>query len=225
MMKHNVVFITGASNGIGRETAFKFSSAHAKVAITYCKDRPGGQNTEKRCRELGAAETLLLKLDLRNTHSIVNAVDEVVKTFGKIDILINNAGVAVWTTLKNQTLADIENQIRTNLEGLMKMTLACLPHTDKMIINIASGAGQTGFAGLAPYCASKFGVRGFTQALAQEISGIRIYAVNPDMTSTRMTGFQGRPAEQVAQIVFNTADGKYRKSSGSDINVWDYYKS
>lgn len=53
----------------------------------------------------------------------MKAVDEAVKTFGKIDILISNAGVAVWITLKNQRLADIENQIRTNLEGLMKMTL------------------------------------------------------------------------------------------------------
>jgi hypothetical protein len=64
----------------------------------------------------------------------------------------------------------------------------------------------------------------FTQALVQEISRPRIYAVNPDMTKTRMTGFQGRPAEQVAQVVLNTAKGNYRKTSGSDINVWDYYK-
>jgi len=67
-------------------------------------------------------------------------------------------------------------------------------------------------------------VRGFTQALAQEISRPKIYAVNPDMTKTRMTDFQGRPTEQVAQVVLNTAKGRYRKSSGSDINVWDYYK-
>lgn len=104
------------------------------------------------------------------------------------------------------------------------MTRTCLPHVKDMIINIASGAGQTGFAELAPYCATKFGVRGFTQALAQEISRPKIYAVNPDMTKTRLSGFQGRPAEQVAQIVLNTAKDKYRKSSGSDINVWDYYK-
>jgi short-subunit dehydrogenase len=92
-----------------------------------------------------------------------------------------------------------------------------------MIINIASGAGQTGFAELAPYCATKFGVRGFTQALAQEISSPKIYAVNPDMTKTRLSGFQGRPPEHVARIVLNTAKGKYRKKSGGDVNVWDYY--
>ena len=223
-MKNKVVLITGSSNGIGRETAFKFASEKARVVLTYCNDRLGGQNTEKRCRELGAAETLLVKFDLRDNKNIVNAVDEVVKTFGNVDILINNAGVAVWKSLQEQNVADIEDQIRTNLEGLIKMTWACLPHVKDMIINIGSGAGQRGFADLAPYCATKFGVRGFTQALAQEISKPKIYAVNPDMTKTRITGFQGRPAEQVAQIVLNTAKGRYRKSSGSDINVWDYYK-
>jgi len=150
-MKNKVVLITGSSNGIGRETAFEFASENAKVVLTYCNDRPGGQNTEKKCKELGAAETLLIKLDLRDNKSIANAVDRVVKTFGNIDILINNAGVAVWKPLQKQNLADIEDQIRTNLEGLIKMTWTCLPHVKGMIINIASGAGQTGFADIAPY--------------------------------------------------------------------------
>jgi NAD(P)-dependent dehydrogenase (short-subunit alcohol dehydrogenase family) len=223
-MKNKVVLITGSSNGIGRETAFKFASENAKVVLTYCNDRKGGQNTEKRCKELGASETLLIELDLRDNKSILNAVDKVVQTFGMIDILINNAGFLVWKPLKKQSLADIEDQIRTNLEGLIKMTLSCLPYIKDMIINIASGAGQTGFAELAPYCATKFGVRGFTQALAQEMSRPKIYAVNPDMTKTRMTSFKGRPAEQVARVVLNTAKGNYKKTSGSDINVWDYYK-
>jgi 3-oxoacyl-[acyl-carrier protein] reductase len=223
-MENKIVLITGSSNGIGRETAFKFASEKAKVVLTYCSDRPGGQKARERCRELGAAETLLIRLDLRDSKSIVNTVDKVIKTFGRIDILINNAGVAVWRPLREQTLADVEGQIRTNLEGLIKMTRTCLPYVKDMIINIASGAGQTAFADLAPYCATKFGVRGFTQALAQEMSKLKIYAVNPDMTNTRLSGFQGRPAEQVAQVVLNTAKGRYKKSSGSDINVWDYYK-
>lgn len=224
LMKNKVVLITGSSNGIGRETAFKFAAEKAKVVLTYYHDKAGGQEADKRCRELGASETLLVRLDLMDNKSILNAVDKVVKTFGKIDVLINNAGVSVWKPLKKQSLADIENQIRTNLEGLIKMTGTCLPYVKDMIINIASGAGQTGFADMAPYCATKFGVRGFTQALAQEIAGPKIFAVNPDMTKTRMTDFQGWPPEQVAGVVLNTAKGKYRKTSGSDIDVWDFYK-
>ena len=222
-MKDSVVLITGSSNGIGREIAFAFAAEKAKVVVTYCRGRRSGQNTEKRCRQLGASETLLIPLDLRDNKSMATAVDSVVGKFGRIDILINNAGVVVWKPLKEQNLTDIEDQLRTNLEGLIKMTRICLPHVQDMIINIASGAGQTAFADLAPYCAAKFGVRGFTQALAQEISRLKIYAVNPDMTKTRMTGFQGRPPEEVARIVLYTAKGRYRKRSGSDINVWDYY--
>ncbi len=100
LIKNKVVLITGSSNGIGRETAFKFASEKAKVVLTYCNDKAGGQNTEKRCRELGSSETLLIKLDLRDNKSILSAVDKVVKTFGKIDVLINNAGVGVWKPLK-----------------------------------------------------------------------------------------------------------------------------
>jgi len=223
-MKNKVVLITGSSNGIGKETALKFAAEKAKVIVTYCNDKTGGQTVEKRCRELGASGILLVKLNLNDNKSITKAVDTAVKTFRKIDILINNAGVAVWKPLKKQGLDDIEHQARTNLEGLIKMTRICLPHVKDMIINIASGAGQTGFADLTAYCATKFGVRGFTQALAEEISKPRIYAVNPDMTKTRMTDYQGRPVEQVAQIVLNTAKGRYRKKSGSDVNVWDFYK-
>ncbi|MEM4721088.1 MAG: SDR family oxidoreductase [Candidatus Methanomethylicaceae archaeon] len=221
-MRNEVVLITGSSNGIGREAAFRFASEQAKVVITYCNDEAGGRLTEKRCTELGASATLLVRLDVRDNQSIAETVDLVVKKFGKIDVLINNAGVAVWKDLEMQTLSDIEDQLRINLEGLIKMTWACLPYVQDMIINIASGAGQRGFAELAPYCATKFGVRGFTQALAQEIAKPKVFAVNPDMTKTRMTGFQGRPPEQVAEVIMNTAKGKYRKPSGSDINVWDY---
>lgn len=221
-MRNKVVLITGSSNGIGRETAFRFACEQAKVVTTYCNDEAGGRMTEKRCQELGASETLLVRLDVRDNRSITDTVDLIVKKFGKIDILINNAGVAVWKDLETQTFADIEDQLRINLEGLIKMTRACLPYVQDMIINIASGAGQRGFAELAPYCATKFGVRGFTQALAQEIAKPKVFAVNPDMTKTRMTGFRGRPPEEVAQVILNTAKGNYRKPSGSDINVWDY---
>jgi 3-oxoacyl-[acyl-carrier protein] reductase len=129
-----------------------------------------------------------------------------------------------WKPLKKQSPGDIENQIRTNLEGLIKMTRRCLPHVKEMIINIASGAGKTGFADLTTYCATKFGVRGFTQSLAEEVTKIKIYSVNPDMTATRMTNFEGRPPEQVARVVLNTAKGMYKVQSGSDIDVWEYYK-
>jgi NAD(P)-dependent dehydrogenase (short-subunit alcohol dehydrogenase family) len=220
-MKNRVVLITGSSHGIGRQTALAFASEKARVIVTYCNDRVAGNEVAGQCRALGSPEVLLVRLDVRKMTSIRQAVEKVVSKWGSIDILINNAAVAVWKVLREQGPSDIEDQVRTNLEGLIKMTLFCLPHVKDMIINIASGAGQTGYAELAPYCATKFGVRGFTQALAEEEPRISVYVVNPDMTKTRMTGYQGRPPEEVAQVVLRAAKGEFRVSSGSDINVWD----
>jgi 3-oxoacyl-[acyl-carrier protein] reductase len=224
VMKNKVVLITGSSSGIGRETAYKFSAEKARVVVTFCNDELNGEKTYEKCRELGAADPLLVELDIQDSTSISHAMVKVIETYGRIDILINNAGVIKWKHLKDQSFADIEHQIRTNLEGLIKMTKFCLPHVKEMIINIASGAGQTGFAELTAYCATKFGVRGFTQALAEEVTNIKVYAVNPDMTATRMTDFQGRPPEQVARVILNTAKGMYNVPSGSDINVRDIYE-
>ena len=103
------------------------------------------------------------------------------------------------------------------------MTKVALPHIREMIINIGSGAGKTGFPELTTYCATKFGVRGFTQSLAQEETDIKVYTVNPGMTATRMTGYKGVSPSIVAKVILNTAKGIYRKPSGSDIDVWEYY--
>jgi len=219
--EEKVVFITGSSIGIGRETAFKFAEAGWKIIISYYKDKKEAKKTAEKCKELGAKDVLVVKLDVKDSKSILNAVKEIVKRFNHINILINNAGVVVWKELIEQDDEEIENQIRTNLEGLIKVTRYCLPYIKEIIINISSGAGKTGHATLTTYCASKFGVRGFTQALAQELKGIKLYSVNPRRTKTRMTDFSGDSPGQVAEIIFNTAVGRYKIDSGDDVDVWD----
>src|SRR3989344_6203992 len=217
LLKGKVVLITGSSIGIGRESAYLFSGEGCSVIITYYKDKKEGEETAKKCTAIGA-ETLLINLNIMDDSSIKEAVKKSIAKFGKIDILVNNAGVISWKNLEEQTHQEIEEQIRTNLEGLIKMTLACLPYVKEAIINVASGAGKTGYSGLSVYCATKFGVRGFTQSLAGELKGIKVYSVNPGTTSTRMTNFRGVSAEKVAQVILNTAKGKYQVSSGSDID-------
>ena len=219
-MKNKVVFVTGSSIGIGRQTAYQFAQEKATVVVTYYKEKEEAEKTCKTCQELGAASTLLIKLNLMDDESILHAVDEVAQEYKKIDILINNAGTLSWTTLQNQNFKDIETQVRTNLEGLMKMTRACLPYVKDTIINIGSIAGTTGMEELTVLCATKFGVRGFTQALAKELPHINVYSVNPDFIATRMTDFQGRPPEEVARVVVNVAKGVYGLPSGSDVDVW-----
>jgi len=221
-MKNKKVLITGSSVGIGRYTAYRFSKEGTNLIITYNKGKEEAYETARECYKLGASTVHVFHLDIRKDESIKDLVENIKKEAGYIDILINNAGVVVWKPLKEQSFEDIENQIRVNLEGLIKLTKLMLPLTREMIINIGSGAGKAGFESLTVYCATKFGLRGFTQALAQEIPHLKVYCVNPGMTATRMTNFQGVPPERVAEIIFNTAKGMYKKPSGSDIDVWEY---
>lgn len=220
-LKNKIIFITGASSGIGRDTAYKFAKEEARLALTYFTNKEQADEVAKKCLESGAADVLMLKLDIRDNENIREVVKQIIAQFGKIDILINNAGVIEWGPLEKETFKGIENQIRVNLEGLIKMTKECLPYIEDSIINIASGAGIQAHLTLATYCATKFGVRGFTQTLVLENPQLRIFAVNPDTTATAMTDYEGRPPEEVAEVILNTAKGKYQVPNGGDINVWE----
>ena len=121
-MENKTILITGSSIGIGRETAYLFSKEKANVIITYYKDKKEGQQTAKKCKELGAKDVLLIELNVMETNSIKEALKTITNKYKEIDILINNAGVVVWKLLKDQSIEEIESQIRTNLEGLIKTT-------------------------------------------------------------------------------------------------------
>lgn len=219
-LKDKVVLITGSSIGIGKETALLCAKAGAKVVITYYKDDKEAKRGAEECEKVGAAGVLVLQLNVMDDDSIRSVVKEVTGKFGRIDVLVNNAGVISWKPFAEQAFEEIEKQVRTNLEGLVKMTSAVLPHT-KMIVNIASGAGKTGYADLTTYCATKFGVRGFTQALAEGVD-IPVVCVNPGMTSTRMTNYRGVPPEKVAQVIVDAITGKIQPDEKRDVDVWDH---
>ena len=220
-LKSKVVLITGSSVGIGRATACQFAKEGAKVAITYSRQEKEAQRTAGRCREEGASDTFVGHLDLSNDQTIGELISDVVDRFGEISVLTNNAGVAVWKKLGEQSGEEIENQIRVNFEGLVKLTKEASPFVKDVIINIASGAAMHGYGGLSVYSATKWAVRGFTKSLAQELE-IPVYVVNPGVTATAMTGFSGTPPEKVAEIVVEIAKGKIDLPSGSDINAWEF---
>jgi 3-oxoacyl-[acyl-carrier protein] reductase len=123
--------------------------------------------------------------------------------------------------LSDQTFEEIQNQVRTNLEGLIKMTRECLPYVRDVVINLSSGAGLEGFADLTTYCATKFGVRGFSQALSEELSDVKVYTMYPPVTATRMNNFRGTPPDAVAQVIVNIAKDKCKARSGSDVKFWE----
>ncbi|MDO8509101.1 MAG: SDR family oxidoreductase [Nanoarchaeota archaeon] len=217
----SVVFITGSSIGIGRETAYWFAKDNWDVVITYYKNKEEAERTEKKCRDLGAKEVLVLNLNLKDNESVDKVVENAIEKFGKIDVLVNNAGVVYSKELEEQTDEEIEDQLRTNLEGLIKITKRLIPFIKDSIINVSSGAGKRGFGGLSVYSATKFGVRGFTQSLAEELEGVNVFSVNPGSTATKMTNFKGVPADKVGEIIYNAATGEYDIHSGGDIDVWD----
>jgi NADP-dependent 3-hydroxy acid dehydrogenase YdfG len=220
-LKNKVICITGSSIGIGREDAISFAMEGAIIVITFNSNQDEAEKVAEQCMKLGASDTLVLQLNVTVDSSIDNAVNTIIAKYDYIDILINNAGVILWKHFEDQTSEEIELQTRTNLEGLLKMTRACLPHVKDMIINMASAAGLEGYEELTTYCATKWGVRGFSKALAKETS-LKVYAVNPGVIATQMNNFRGMPPEKVAKVIVNLAKGKFDLDSGSDVNIWDY---
>ncbi|MBI4116150.1 SDR family oxidoreductase [Candidatus Pacearchaeota archaeon] len=224
-LKDKVVLITGSSQGIGKETALLFAKQGANVVVTYNKNKKGGEDVFKECKKIKGA--LLANLDVTNDESIKNCVEKTIDKFGAIDTLVNNAGVLFNKDFVEQNANEIELQIDTNVKGLIKMTKAVLPYmqgqNSGIIINIASAAGKNAYAGLSAYCATKFAVRGFTQALAKELpKGIKIYSVNPGLTATKMTNFQGVNPKKVAEVILKAAEEKINVESGGDVDVWKY---
>lgn len=204
-VNNKVVLITGSSIGFGRELAYLIAKEKGSLIITYYKDKKEGEITAEKCLSLGAKEVLLLHLNVMDDKSIKETVKKIISKFKKIDILVNNAGIFFWKPLSEHTYEEIELQLKTNLEGLIKMTNSCLPFIQEQIINISSIAGLKGYEKLSIYCASKFGVRGFSQSLAQELDKIRVICINPGSYGTRMNDYEGKSptiaAEKMLKII------------------------
>lgn len=223
-LKEKVVLVTGSSDGIGAECALAFAKEGANVVVTYNSQKKKAEKVFSECKKL--SKCLLLKLDITDLNSIKDCVEKVVDKFGDIDILVNNAGILVEKSLVEQSFDEIRKQIEINLIGLMNMTKLTLPYfqakNDGIVINIASMAGKrVKWPKTAPYSASKFGVRGFTQGIAKEYENknIRFYSVNPTTTATKMTDFEGAHPKKIAKAVVDTAKENLGKKSGDDVDL------
>ena len=184
-----VVLITGGSRGIGFATARAFLKQGARVA--FCgRD---GARLAAAATVLATSGTVFARVaDISDRGQAGDLVNATRHELGEIDILVNNAGRLWCGPFAEQPPEMIDEVLDTNIKGVMYMARAVLPgmlaRAAGAIVNVASGAGLTGFAGLAAYSASKFGVVGFTAALAEELreSGVRAYAVCPGAVATDM---------------------------------------
>lgn len=219
------VLVTGSSQGIGEATIYYFAQEGYNVVITYNKEAQKASEVATKCKRLGASDVLVFQLDISDKKSIAKAIKEVVNKFEKINVLINNAGVLRFSSLSKQSIDDIETQLRVNLEGTIMMTKYFLPYVTDSIINISSSWGKFVDPGASVYCATKWGIRAFTQAIALENPTLNILSVNPGLTATRMVDFEGVSPSKVGEIIFNAANKVYKVPNGGDIDIWEMLKS
>lgn len=215
------ILITGASNGIGREIALLFAAEGCDLIITYCNDKAAGENVSLEIKKLGGTSRLL-HLDLESDESIHALTAEVKAVWGTIDILINNAAISRYRPFEELNESDIQQILRINLEGTIKLTHGLITSLTEQLINIGSRSGLAGYENLVPYCASKWGLRGFSQALAVEYPHLEVTVVNPEATATQMRNFTGANPKKVAEIVKLICVGEIGHVSGEDINMKDF---
>jgi NAD(P)-dependent dehydrogenase (short-subunit alcohol dehydrogenase family) len=216
------VLVTGASIGIGREIALQFAAAGSRLALTYLEHRAEAEDVAKRCLGLGATDVLVTPFWADDDESIEALREAVVERFAGLDLLVNNAGIVIWRRFLEQSFAEIEAQVSINLLAVMKLTWVLLPVVDDAVITVGSTASLHGTATAAPYCASKWGLRGFVKALALEHPEMRIVSVHPPRTATRMNDFVGASPLRVAEVVLKVARGEIEMELGGDVDVRDH---
>jgi NAD(P)-dependent dehydrogenase (short-subunit alcohol dehydrogenase family) len=184
------VLVTGASSGIGRETALAFAAAGANIVLLARRARVLGQVAAE-ARKLGAA-TLVASADVTDATAVTAAFRKAVRRFGAVDIVVNNAGVLVPSRVEDLHAADLQKMLDVNLIGALHVMQAAVRVMREQghghIVNVGSLAGRRGFSPLGGYCASKFALVGLTEALRTELVGERIHVslVLPGVVDTPM---------------------------------------
>ena len=187
-----VAFITGTTRGIGKQIAIEFAKDGYDIAFNYRKENEDLENIKKQIKELNV-RCLPVKGDVSIFDDTANMVNQIIDEFGKIDVLVNNAGITKDALLMRMKKEDFEDVINVNLVGTFNVTKNVIPYMIKQrsgrIINISSVVGVSGNAGQTNYSASKAGIIGFTKSLAKEVASrnILVNAVAPGFIETQMT--------------------------------------
>ena len=196
MEERKVVLVTGGSRGIGRAIALKYAENGYNVIINYVSSKTDVIELEKEFSAKGI-ESLILKADVSNVNEVEGLVKNAIDKFGRIDVLVNNAGITRDGLLMRMKEEDFDRVIEITLKGTFLVTKAVTPYMmkkrDGKIVNLASVVGVTGNAGQCNYSASKAGIIGFTKSIAKELASrnIRVNAVAPGFIDTDMTNVLG----------------------------------
>jgi 3-oxoacyl-[acyl-carrier protein] reductase len=183
-----IALVTGGSRGIGREISIKLAKANYKVIINYLANAAAAEETLKLCNEQG----LIVQADVSSQEGINKLQTTIKQEYGKLDLLVNNAGITRDNLLIRMSLEEWQQVIQTNLLGVMELTDCLLPLLEKSangkIINITSTVGVHGNAGQFNYAAAKSALIGFTKLKARELMPkIQVNAIAPGLVETDMT--------------------------------------
>ena len=203
-----VAIVTGGTRGIGRAIALELAKRGADVAFNYARSAEAAESLKSELEALGV-RTLSVQCDVANTEAAAQMVQQVKEAFGRIDFLINNAGITRDNLILRMKEDDWDEVLNTNLKGswnFAKATLRTMLRQDTggSILNISSISGEVGMAGQSNYSASKAGMVGLTKALAKEVASrkVTVNALALGMVATDMAGkldetYQAKIREQI----------------------------
>ena len=186
--KNKVVLITGASSGIGKQTAIEFAKLGSNI-ILVARKKDKLEQVENQLKQFHVT-TLVCTCDISKKDQVQSMSKIVLEKFNSIDILVNNAGFAIYGSVSELSINEIESQMETNYFGTIYCIKFFLPSMLKKksghIVNVASVAASFGLPGIASYCASKFAMLGFSEGLKHELSGtgVGLTVVSPIMVKT-----------------------------------------
>jgi 3-oxoacyl-(acyl-carrier-protein) reductase len=209
-----VAIVTGSGRGIGRSIALELASAGAKVVVNYAGRSDKAEETVRLIRQAGG-EALAVQADVSQAEDVDRLIQTTLEHYGKINILVNNAGITRDTLLLRMKEADWDAVLATNLKGVFLCTKAVskgmLKQRSGAIVNISSVVGLSGNAGQANYAAAKAGVIGFSKSIAKELAsrGVRVNVVAPGYISTDMT--ETLPEEVQSEILHGIPLGRIGK--------------
>ncbi|XP_072375318.1 3-oxoacyl-[acyl-carrier-protein] reductase FabG-like [Diabrotica undecimpunctata] len=203
-----VILITGASSGIGAATAKQFASLGATLALA-------GRNVDNLKQVASDCSTksipLLLQGELTNEKDTKAILDKTIEHFGRLDVLVNNAGIIETGSIENTTLDQYDRLMNTNVRSVYHLSMLAVPHLVKTkgnIVNVSSVNGMRSFPNVLAYCMSKAAVDQFTRCVALELAGkqVRVNSVNPGVTLTNLQKRGGMNDEQYEAFLQRTKD-------------------
>ncbi len=235
-----VVVVTGASRGIGHAIAEELGQAGAKVVVNYVKSKGPAEDLVAQLQQSGSPESVAIQADVSDPQQAARLIEETIQRFGRIDVLVNNAGINVDRSMKNLSIEDWGKVIQSDLNGCFYTVKAALPYFMQQksgkIINISSLNGQIASFGQANYSAAKAGIIGFTRTAALELarSNVMVNAVCPGFIGTEMwdgmpdkvkeavlaripLGRVGTPQEVARAVRYLIVDGDY--ITGATLNI------